>query len=235
MVSGGPDPVAGALPLRRIVGEGLGFGGERLLACHCGVAVVGALRLHFLGHIVGGGGDCLQTGLQGADVADHVRGGQRVQQVLGGGTSLARIARPCRQTLLEDLDLGGEVLEAPRIVGEALLGAPGLPLADLPLAVGSLEPDHAFLIDPPELVRIAGRSGVMGDRRIRHRRCAAGPRTRARARLRTRFGGGRCVVAGGVGGRHGGVLTVRAARHGCRLFSQAPGDPGARALFKQVD
>ena len=121
------QPVAGNLPLRGGVGQFLGFGGQRLFAGGLGRAMLVATSAFGGGGGIGVLGDAGEPGGQRVDIAEHVRGRQRFGQRCRGGFDLARIAGAGGQSLLEQRDLGAQVVEPPPEMGECRFGVAGLP------------------------------------------------------------------------------------------------------------
>jgi hypothetical protein len=165
--------------LRRVGGQLLGFGGQRLLAGGLGGPMFlapGALRGD---RRVGMFGDAGQPGRQRIDVAEHGRRRQRFGQLGRVRLDLSRVSASGGQALLHEGDLGGQVIEAPAEVGERRLPIAGLPGADDAFAGGADQPYRAVVVHAPELVRIAGG-------RHHQRVSGAGSRCRPRAGTRSR-------------------------------------------------
>jgi len=203
-----PETVAGRLPLRRLRTDLLGFGGQCLLAGD-GVGACLLLALpDLVGDLVGTPDDCGQSRVQSRNIADHMGVGQLVEQMSGCSLRLARIARPRGKTLLQDLHLGGQIVEASGEVVESLFDGARLPRPDFALTVFGLQPHHAVLVDPAELVRIAVRDQRGGDHRRGLHYVRTGRRTGSGTRFgaRTRLGLG----SGGIRGRNeGGRIRCR--------------------------
>ena len=82
-----------------------------------------------------------------------------------------RVAAAGLEPLLEQVDLGGEVLVAAHVELQPGLGVAGLPRPDLALAVGGLDEDGAVVVDPSPL-RLRAHARALNTMRA-HPRCAA--------------------------------------------------------------
>jgi hypothetical protein len=91
------------------------------------------------------------VGVERAQVADHRGGGQLLLQGGGVGAGARGIAGPGLEAAFEQLHLGGEIVVAQRVEGEAGLLVTGLPRADGALAVGGPDVDRPVLRDTPPI------------------------------------------------------------------------------------
>ena len=179
------QPVAGGFPLRRVGGQILGLGGQRLLA-----GGLGGPMLVAPGAVGGRGrfgalGNAGKPGGQRVDVAEHVARRQRFGQAGGGGFDLACIAGTGRQPLFHQRDLGAQVIESPAEMGERGFGVAGLPGPDDPLAGRADQPYRSVVVDASESVRIVGQRS--GDRVRVGTGSRSGPGARSRTRDRPGF------------------------------------------------
>ncbi len=144
------EPVAGRLPAGRLGRELLGLLDQRGLAGQrLGAGgLAGGARL--AGLLLGDRGELVEPGGEAVDVADDVRLGERAAQPPDRGQRVRGVGRTGLEPGLDQVDLGHQVGEAPGEVGQALLGRPGLPGTDDPLALGRLDVHGAVRVHPSE-------------------------------------------------------------------------------------
>jgi hypothetical protein len=198
------EPVAGGLPRRRLGGDLLRLGGQRLLAGDLRGARGGLLGAGLGGGLVGGADHGTGPGGQTFEVSDGGRAGDVVGQRLRLLLQLARVAGVRLEARLEQPDLGGQVGVAAGVVRQPLGRLAGLPAAHRPLALGRAHVDGAVLVDPAPAGRVlddlldGGRNS--GRRRRRRVRCGTGHDRRGGGRR----GAGRDLRLGSGGlGRSG--------------------------------
>ncbi|CKO84519.1 Uncharacterised protein [Mycobacterium tuberculosis] len=208
-----PQPVTGDLPLCRVGGQLLGFGGQRLFTGGLGGSM-------FLASGAVGGSDDLraitnacQPVCQRVDIAQHACRRQRFGQRDRMGFDLACVAGAGRQPLVHQHDFGAQVIESPAEMGKRGFGIAGLPGADDTLAARTDQPHRAVVVDTAETVRVAGRVRTHRVGGGSRHRPGAGTRSRAGHRRGSRLGGrpGR-IVAAGLVGRHALVTYLATLR-----------------------
>ena len=159
-----PQPISRGFPLRRGVGQLLGFGGQRLLAGRLSRALLVATRTIGGGDSFGPLTNAGKPGRQRIDIAEHIRRRQRLGQPGRGGLDLARVAGARSQPLFHQRDLGGQVVESQTEMGERGFRIAGLPGPDDPLAGRADQPYRSVGVDASESVWIVGQRARHGVR-----------------------------------------------------------------------
>ena len=223
------QPVAGGLPGGRLGGDLLGLGGERLLAGDLGRPArrpsPRATRRRRSRRCRPSRGP-VRPGPSRSPTAAAV--GDRLGQPLRLVLDLGRIAGVRLQPRLEQRHLGGQVVEAPSVVGQPGRRLAGLPRADGALAVGGAHVDGAVVVDPAPLGGIARRERL--DRLGRHGRRRVRWRV-GRARGRAGRGTGRAGTGPrrrGVGRRRGRLAAAGVVRRSGRRLPASAGDGSRR-------
>ncbi len=147
LLDDGAQPVAGHLPGRRALGDLVSLRDQRLLRSdRVGASLLtGCLR--FAGARVGSSEHGVEAGVERAEVADDGCGRQLLLHRQGVGLGRGRITAARFEPLLEQDDLGCQVLVPADVELQPGIGVAGLPRADLTLAVGGLDEDGAVFIN----------------------------------------------------------------------------------------